>query len=126
MSVAFADPEKALKAEKIEDRVQSAIALAFKYRQYPQNNTTGVLAEEPASKEISDAMLKVLAEADWTKTDAPKLADALGLVPGQFGIPEIYPGESEDLTSVREKSFKAWKEKYGAKFTVTKLSAKNK
>ena len=125
MTAAYADPLKALKAEKVEDRVTGALALAQKYRGQPANNLSGVLEETPVPAEESRLFLQVLADADWGKNaDAARLADALGLIPGNYGIPVVLPGDSDDPLAARQKAFKAWAEKYGAKFEVKKVSAK--
>jgi hypothetical protein len=121
---AFADPVKALSADKVDDRVQAALALAYKFRQYPQNNVSGVIAEEPVPADVGKLLVKVLLDADWAKTDAYKVADALGLLPGQYGIPDVRPADGEDALAVRQKAFKAWHAKFGGKFEVKKIVAK--
>jgi hypothetical protein len=125
-AAAFADPVKALSADKVEDRVQSALALAQRYRSYPVNNPTGVVQEEPLPTEESKLLVKVLLDADWAKTEAYKVADALGLLPGQYGIPDVLPAANEDANEVRQKAFKAWHAKFGDKFQVKKIAAKTK
>lgn len=121
---AFADPVKALSADKVEDRVQAALALAYKLRSYPPNNVSGVIAEEPVPADVGKLLVKVLLDADWTKTDAHKVADALGLLPGQYGIPDVRPAGGEDPLAVRQKAFQAWHAKFGGKFEVKKIVAK--
>jgi hypothetical protein len=121
---AFADPVKALSADKVDDRVQAALALAYKYRAYPPNNTSGAIAEEPVPADVGTLLVKVLLDADWAKTDAHKLADALGLLPGQYGIPDVQPAAGENPLAVRQKAFKAWHAKFGGKFEVKKVVAK--
>lgn len=125
-AAAFADPVKALTVEKVDERVQSALSLAYRYRMHPTNNPTGVIQEEAIPSEESKLMMKVLLEADWAKTDAPKVADALGLMPGQYGIPDVRPAEGEDVNAVRQKTFKAWHATFGDKFQVKKVTAKTK
>ena len=125
-TVAFADPVKALSVEKIDQRLPAAMALATRYRIYPQNNPTGVIEEVDLPSEESKLLVKTLLEADWTKTDAPKLADLLGLVPGQYGLPEVHMKDGETMAQVRQTAFKAWHEKFGSKFSVKKLVAKTK
>ncbi len=123
-TVAFSNPIKALQNDKIEERVISAVAIATKYRAYPQNNQTGVFVETPIDSKEAELMMKILLEADWAKTDAAKLADVLGLIPGQYGIPEVYPADDEDMNTARMKSFKAWHAKFGSKFELMKIAAK--
>ncbi len=124
-AAAFADPVKALKAEKDEDRVANALSLAQKYRVAPMNNVTGVTEETAVPAEESKLFLKVLSEVDWTKhADAARLADALGLMPGNYGIPRVAAADGEEPMAARQKAFKAWAEKYGARYEVKKVSAK--
>jgi hypothetical protein len=124
-AAAFADPVKALQAEKDEDRLANALSLAQKYRVAPMNNQTGVTEETAVPVEETKLFLKVLSDLDWTKhADAARLADALGLMPGNYGIPRVSAGEGEEPMAARQKAFKAWAEKYGAKFEVKKVSAK--
>jgi hypothetical protein len=125
-TLAFADPVKALSVEKLEQRLPAAMALATRYRMYPPNNVTGVVEEVELPGEESKLIVKALLEADWTKTDAPKLADLLGLVPGQYGLPEIHMKDGETMAEVRQTAFKAWHEKFGSKYSVKRLVAKTK
>lgn len=125
MVATFADPVKALSAEKEEDRLANALSLAQKYRSPPASNPSGVIDETPVPAEQTRLFLKVLADVDWTKhADAPRLADALGLMPGNYGIPRVSAGEGEEPLAARQKAFKAWADKYGAKFEVKQVSAK--
>jgi hypothetical protein len=121
----FADPVKALKADKEEERVANALTLAQRYRQAPPNNMSGVLEETPIPAEETKLLLKVLTEADWTKhADAPRLADALGLMPGNYGLPRVSAADQEEPLAARQRAFKAWAEKHADKFVVNKVSAK--
>ena len=125
MAASFADPVKALKAEKDEDRVANALSLAQKYRMYPMNNMSGVTEDTPISADESKLFVKVLTDVDWTKhADAPKLADALGLMPGNYGIPRVAAADGEEPLAARQKAFKAWADKFGGKFEVKKITAK--
>ena len=125
MAAAFASPEKALAADKAEDRLTAALALAQKYRGFPANNPSGVVDEVAVPAGETKLFLKVLGEADWAKTpDAARLADALGLVPGSFGLPVALPADGEEPLAARQKAFKAWADKYAAKFEVRKYVAK--
>jgi len=125
MVSAFTDPVKALSAEKDEDRLANALSLAHKYRVSPAVNPTGLLDETPVPAEQTKLFLKVLTDLDWTKhANAPRLADALGLMPGNYGIPRVTAGDGEAPMAARQKAFKAWAEKYGAKYEVRKVSAK--
>ncbi len=105
----FTDPVKALSAEKDEDRLANALSLAHKYRISPAVNPTGLLDETPVPAEQTKLFLKVLTDLDWTKhANAPRLADSLGLMPGNYGIPRVTAGDGEDPMAARQKAFKAW------------------
>lgn len=125
MVITFADPVKAMSAEKDEERLTNALSLAQKYRTAPQNNASGLYDETPIPADQTKLFLKVLTDVDWTKyADAPRLADALGLMPGNYGIPRVSVGEGEEPLAARQKAFKAWADKYGTKFEVKQVSAK--
>ena len=124
MVTAFADPVKALSAEKDEVRLANALSLAQKYRVAPTTNS-GVLDETPIPAEQTKLFLKVLTDLDWTKhADAPRVADALGLMPGNHGLPRVSPTDGEEPLAARQKAFKAWAAKFGDKFEVKKITAK--
>jgi hypothetical protein len=123
---AFADPVKALQNENADERITAAIAIATKYRTYPMNNPTGVVEEQPVPAKEAELLVKALVDSDWTKTDAAQLADAMGLIPGQYGIPEVYPGDDETIPAARMKSFKEWHGKFGSKYEFKKIVAKTK
>ena len=122
-TVALDNPLKALSADKPEDRIPAALTLAAKYRMPPPANPTGICNEVSIPTEESKLFLKLLLEADWAESDAPKLADALGLIPGQYAIPEVNPAEGESMAATRQAVFKAWHAKFGEKFTVKRLVA---
>lgn len=125
IATTFADPLKALKVEKAEERLANALTLAQRYRTAPQNNMSGVLEETPIPADEAKLLLKVLTEVDWAKeADAPRLADALGLMPGNYGLPRVAATDGEEPMAARQRAFKAWAEKYADKFVVTKVSAK--
>jgi hypothetical protein len=86
---------------------------------------SGVLDETPVAADETKLLLKVLADADWVKdADAPRLADALGLMPGNYGLPRVAAGDGEEPMAARQKAFKAWAEKHADKFVLNKVSAK--
>ena len=62
-AAALADPMKALKAEKAEDRLLAATVLLGKYRSYPENGGPTQLIKVPADE--SRLILKSIADADW-------------------------------------------------------------
>jgi hypothetical protein len=66
-TAAIADPMKALKAAKAEDRFLAATAILTKYRSYPQDGRETTTAKVPADE--TRLILKGLLEGDWSKYD---------------------------------------------------------
>jgi len=131
---AFADPVKALKAEKLTDRLTAAAAIVGKYRQ-PARNGQSVEVAIPA--EETKLILKTLLEADWTVADMPapgfdyqsapsNIASMIGLYPGGNGIPQVVVKPGESYSAKYKEVVKAWYEKSGEKFEIKKFVAKDK
>lgn len=126
-AAAFADPMKALKAEKAEDRFAAAAALVSKYRNVPDGaevETVKVPAEE------SKLILKALAEADWKKTDPdvfyPTQAFyALGLTE-KDGWKQPKPVPGTDFVDALKAGFTKWLDGPGKDYQVGKFVAKKK
>jgi len=66
-ATALADPAKALKAAKAEDRYFAAIALVARYRAYPEFG--GETSTEKVPAEESKLILQALTEGDWKKAE---------------------------------------------------------
>ena len=128
-----ADPLKALKAEKAEDRHAAAVALLGKYRSYPDFG--GEVEEGPISAEESKLILKGLAEGDWGKfrRDQPNPMQAffsLGLSEADgFAPPNpqpAAPGQPVDINALHKKAFEAWRAGPGKDYVVKRVTPKKK
>jgi len=130
----LADPMKALKVEKAEDRLSAAATLIQKYR----HGLSVPAKEEAIPAEQTKAILKTIADADWTPPQ-PKpgvvidyqaqpntLASRLGLFPGSpSGIPAIQVKPGENYNVKYAEAFKAWYAASGDKFEIKKWVPKN-
>jgi hypothetical protein len=131
---AVADPMKALKADKPEDRAFAAEVLIAKYRSYP--DLGGEADPQPIPADESKLILKGLAEGDWTKLDrtGPNGMQAfymLGLseqdgwvppkpVPAQPGRPPV------NFNSVTKDAFVKWLAGPGQDYRVKRLVPRKK
>ena len=121
----LAEPEKALKAEKLEDRTFAAVALILRYRSTPQVGEV-VLEKVPAAE--STPILKSLAEADWSKFDpnlpAPSnLFYMLGLTTEDgWAPPKPQPGA--DFNEELRKAFSKWLDGPGKDYRINKMVKK--
>jgi hypothetical protein len=124
---AIADPMKALKAEKAQDRALAAMVLLQHYRlpaQRGEVDRVAIDADENA------AILKAIAEGDWTiaVTGYTRLSSAiqhLAISPIEgWAYPTVKAGENVDL--VYQKAFQDWLAGPGAKYRFQKFVAKKK
>jgi hypothetical protein len=133
----LADPMKALKADKAEDRLSAAATLVQKYRR----GLSVPSKEEAIPADESKAILKIIADADWAAANKPQqpgvqidyqaqpanLASMLGLFPGSPNGPAriaIKPGENYAVKQAE--SFKEWYAKSGDKFEIKRYVPKDK
>jgi hypothetical protein len=128
-----ADPMKALKAEKAEDRHAAAVALLGKYRSYPEFG--GEVEEVPIPAEESKLILKGLTEGNWARfqRDRPNALQAfysLGLTEADGWVPPnprpAAPGRPVDINALTKKAFEAWLAGPGKDYVVKKVVAKKK
>lgn len=128
-----ADPTKALKAEKAEDRHAAAVALLGKYRAYP--DLGGEVEEVPVPAAESQLLLKGLAEGDWGKfrRDEPNplqaffslgISEADGFVPPK--LEPAAPGKPVDVGGLNKKAFEKWLAGPGKDYQVKKVVPKKK
>lgn len=123
---AVADPGKALKSEKAEDRSFAAIALILKYRSAPQ--TGGEIGLEKIAADDSKLILKGLSEANWSKFDPslPPPSNAfymLGLTQEDGWVqPKGQPGT--DFNDELRKAFTTWLEGPGKDYRINKFVRK--
>ena len=129
-AAALADPMKALKAEKADDRAFAAIMIVTKYRTYPEGGGEVENVKVPADE--SKLLLKALAEANWKPDrngDAPNGYAAfaqLGLLNDKDGwkYPMVKPGE--DFIDKTKEAFVAWLAGPGKDYQINKLVPKKK
>ncbi|QJW96819.1 hypothetical protein [Frigoriglobus tundricola] len=124
----LADPTKALKAEKADDRLFAANVLVTKYRTYPEGGGEVENVKVPADE--SKLILKALAEGNW-KSD-PKTPQAPNAYQsfGQLGLtdkdgwtfPAVKPGE--DFIDKTKDAFTAWLAGAGKDYQIEKLVVK--
>jgi hypothetical protein len=124
---ALADPMKALKAEKAQDRALAAIVLLTYYRQAASRGQVDLV---PIDAEENAAILKAIAEGDWTVaitgyTTLSSFYQYLGLSESDgWKHPAEKPGENRNL--VMQKAYRDWLAGPGAKFRFQKYVAKKK
>jgi hypothetical protein len=125
----IADPMKALKAEKAEDRLFAASLLVTKYRSYPEN--AAEVENVKIGADESKLILKAIAEGDWKKDQdgiSPHPYQAfsmLGLQPASgFKFPQVKPGE--DFIVKAKEAYTAWLADAGKDYQITKIVAKPK
>jgi hypothetical protein len=120
-----ADPVKALKAEKAEDRSFAAVAVIFKNRSQVGDVE---MKNEKMSAEESKLILQSLAEANWAKADptlpAPLQAMyLLALTPEDgWNPPKAEPGK--DFNEVMQAAFVKWLDGPGKDYRINKLVPK--
>lgn len=123
---AAADPLKALKAEKAEDRYIAAAAVVTKYRT-PAERANGAPKEVAIPAEETKLIFAAILETDWTKFEAgvPHPNQLLGqtgvMVKGGFQ-PKPFTGQG-DFNAQMKADFKKWIDGPGAKFVMKKFVA---
>ena len=124
-AAAIADPMKALRAEKAQERAFAAMVLLIHYRQPAQRGATDSVA---IGAEENAAILNAISEGDWTVaiTGYTTLSSAyqyLGLsATDGWQHPIAKPGENHHL--VMQKAFQDWLAGPGAKFRFQRSVAK--
>jgi hypothetical protein len=127
-AAALADPMKALKADKADDRYFAAAALLAKYRSYP--DTGGEVEAVKLAADESKLILKALAEADWKKADDDGPGAMMSFY--QLGLndaagwkqPQVKPGDNfQDVTKA---AFVKWLDGPGKDYQIQKIVAKKK
>lgn len=125
----FADPVKALKAEKAEDRFNAAVALVTRYRSHPEGATETEQVEVPADE--SKLILKALAESEWkndragSRLNGPAAFYALALTDKDgWKQPAAQPGV--DFTALTKEAFVKWLDGPGKDYKIKKIVPKKK
>ena len=127
-AAALADPMKALKAAKADDRFFAASALLAKYRSYPEDGRETEMVKVAADE--SKLILKSLAEADWKKNEpegmnAMQAFYQLGLTDANgFKQPQVKPGE--DFQDVVKAAYLKWLDGAGKDYQIQKIVPKKK
>ena len=131
---AVADPAKALKADKADDRAFAAAVIVMKYRTAPADG--GEAAVEPLPADESNRLLRALAEGEWTNyaAGAPAAVNAfylLGLTPENGWAPPKpvapQPGRpAANYNAALQTAFVAWLDGPGKDYRVGKFVAKKK
>ncbi len=125
-----ADPAKALKADKADDRFTAAAVLVSKYRTYPQGAAEVENVKVPAevSKAIIDALV---ATDDWgavepvTGQTASGLAQILAIGPDEGFRPKPFTGNGDYNVYFRDE-FKAWAKAVPKDFAIRQMVRKDK
>jgi len=126
----LADPMKALKADKADDRFFAANVLVTKYRTYPEGGGEVENVKVPADE--SKLILKALAEGNWkSDPNAPQAFNAyqsfgqLGLTDKDgWAVPAVKPGE--DFIETTKEAFAAWVAGAGKDYQIEKMVVKKK
>ena len=122
-----ADPVKALKAAKAEDRHAAAVAIALKYRTPPEGVRDFENVAVPA--EESRLLLKALAEGEWKPDPRGGRLNAVTAFL-QLGVGEAdgwktpAPQPGEDFHALLHAEFGKWVEGPGKDYKVKKLVPK--
>jgi hypothetical protein len=124
-----ADPMKALKAEKAEDRFAAALALVLKYRTPPEGTLESTQVAIPA--EESKLILKALAEGEWkpeptgTRFNGLAAFYSLGLTDKDAWAPPMVKA-GEDYTAQTRAAFVKWLSGPGKDYVIKKIAPKQK
>jgi hypothetical protein len=116
VAAVLADPVKALKAEKADDRVFAALCLAYNYGPPDKLNLTA----EDVPKEESDLILKALREADPKKLEREDglfwvaAVERLGLAKDER-LPGWWGERGKDRSAKRFQKYADWYDKPGEK-----------
>ena len=125
---AVADPAKALKAEKAEDRFNAAIAIIYKLRTAPEG-TRGELENVALTADESRPILKALAEGTWKTEPAGRTLNGFSAF-AMLGIgaadgwksPAAAPGH--DFLELNRQAFAKWLDGPGKDYRIKKFVPK--
>lgn len=126
----FADPMKALKADKATDRLFAANILIQKYRAYPEGGVEAEMVKVSADE--SKLVLKAIAEGNWkgdnNDPNAPNAYQAFSMIglneKDGWKYPVVKPGE--DFVEKTKETFVAWLAGAGKDYQISKWVAKKK
>jgi hypothetical protein len=132
-AAAIAEPAKALKAAKPEDRFLAATAILTKYRSFPQNGGETAIEKVPADE--SKLILKGLLEGDWSKYDGTTVNGSqafysLALNEKDGWVQPVVvntPGAPPvDFNAVMKDAFGKWIDGPGKNYQINKIVPKKK
>lgn len=134
-----ADPTKALKAEKADDRMRAAYVLVMKYRRPPAYD--GKQYEQKAiDAEEAKLIFKAIQDADWEMWDKPQQpnevrdytlnpTNLLGQLqiytgaPGKGNFPQVRPQPGQGYHKAYQDAFKSWMDANGKDFEIKRYLA---
>ena len=136
MAAIYADPVKALKAEKPDDRMKAAYAITLRYRQPPPFD-----GKQPAEKSIpaeeTKLIFQAMLDADWEKWDKPQQdpnidytlnpTGLIGLIgvyagaPGKANFPQVRPQPNQGFSAAYRDAFKEWMTGNGKEFEIKRF-----
>lgn len=134
-----ADPLKALKAEKADDRMKAAFVLVSKYRRQPPYDGKQP-KQEAIPAEESKLIFKALLEADWEVWDKPQqpnevrdwtlnptnLLSQMQVYPGAPGkvkFPQVAQQPGQGYYAAYKAAFQKWVEGDGKDFEIQRFVA---
>lgn len=121
-----ADPAKALKADKADDRFTAAAVLVSKYRTPPEG--VEVVEEKIPAAETKAIFAALLAREDWSAADpvtgqtATTLFNQLGVGPGQGFNPK--PNTGTDYNAYIKSAVKEWVPTMPESYSIVRLVRK--
>lgn len=140
VAAVYADPVKALKAEKAEDKMRAAAVLVSKYRRFPQNfQGPGQPEQKAIPAEEAKLIFQAMLDADWEKWDKPQndpnidwtlnpsnLLSQMQVYPGgqkgQGGnFPQVRPQPGQGYNAAYKEAFKSWLEADGKDFEIKRF-----
>lgn len=125
---AVADPAKALKADKAEDRFDAAVAIVYKLRALPEG-IRGEVENVPLTAAESRPLLKALGAGAWKAAPAaPALNGYSAFAMLGLGAADDWkapvPAPGEDFFEVNRRAFNTWLDGPGKDYRVKKLVLK--
>ena len=127
VTTVLADPAKALKAEKAEDRYFAATVMVAKYRTYPEF-VRGEVDQVPIPADESKQLLAALTEGDWSQFDRTgpngmQAFSSLGLTDKDGWKFPMIPANA-DANKVMQAAFAKWLDGPGKDYQIKKIVPK--
>ncbi len=125
---AIADPAKAMKSEKAEDRYNAAVAIVYNLRSVPEG-TRGEIEQVPLTAEESRPLLKALTEGKWKSEIASQAFNGfsafsmLGLEEAD-GWKQPEPQAGQEFVEQTREAFAKWLDGAGKDYRIKKIVPK--